>query len=98
VAVHDLPSSPNVIQVIKSKPTIWVGHVARLGDGGVAYKNVVGRPEGNSPLGRPRRRWEDKVTIDLQKVGYGGMDWVALAQDRDRWPALVNVVMNIRVT
>ena len=97
VDIHDLHSSPNVIPVIKSKPTIWVGHGARLGDGGIAYKIVVGRPEGKRPLGRPRRRWEDKVTIDLQEVGYGGMDWIALAQDRDRWRALVNVVMNIRV-
>jgi hypothetical protein len=66
---HDLYSSPNVIQVIKSKTTTWVGHGARLGDGGVACKIVVGGPEGKRPLGIPRRRWEDKVTIDLREVG-----------------------------
>jgi hypothetical protein len=66
------------------KTTAWVGHGARLGDGGVACKIVVGRPEEKMSLGRPRSRWEDKVAIDLQEVGYGGTDWIALAQDRVR--------------
>jgi len=75
-----------------------VGHGARIGDGTIAYTIVVGRPEGKRPLGRPRRRWEDNVTMDLQEAGYGDMDWIALTQDKDRWRALVNVVMNIRVS
>ena len=55
------------------------------------------KPEGNRPLGRPRRRWEDNIKMDLQEVGYGGMHWMELAQDRDRWRALVNAIMNLRV-
>ena len=58
---------------------------------------LVGEPEGKRPLGRPRCRWEDNIKMDLQEVGCGGMDWIKLAQDRDRWKALVNVVMNLRV-
>jgi len=58
---------------------------------------LVGKPEGKRPLGRPRYRWEDNIKMDLQEVGCGGMDWMSLAQDRDRWRALVNVVMNLQV-
>jgi hypothetical protein len=61
------------------------------------YRGLVGKPEGKRPLGRPRRRWEDNIKMDLQEVGGGGMDWFGLAQDRDRWRALVNEVMNLRV-
>jgi hypothetical protein len=61
------------------------------------YRVLVGKPEGKSPLGRPRHRWEDNMKMELQEVGYGGMDWIELAQDRDRWQALVNVVVNVRV-
>ena len=59
--------------------------------------DLVGKPEGKRPLGKPRLRWEDNSTLDLQEVGCGGMDWIELAQDRDRWWALVNAVMNLRV-
>jgi hypothetical protein len=61
------------------------------------YKVLVGKPEGKRPLGRPRRRWEDNIRIDLQEVGCGGMDWIGLAHDRDRLRALMNEVMNLRV-
>jgi len=61
------------------------------------YRELVGKTEGQRPLGRPRHRWEDNIKMDFQEVGCGGMDWIKLAQDRDRWRALVNVVMNLRV-
>jgi len=61
------------------------------------YRVLVGNPEGNRPLGRPRHRWEDNINMGLQEVGCGGMDWINLARDRDRWMALLNVVMNLRV-
>ena len=60
-------------------------------------QGLVGKSEGKTPLGRPRHRWEDNIKMDLQEVGCGGMDWIELAQDRDRWWALVNPVMNFRV-
>jgi hypothetical protein len=68
-----------------------------MGEKSGAYRIFVGRPEGRRPLGRPRRRWEDNIKIDLQDVGWVGKDWTELAQDRDRWRALVNAVMNLRV-
>jgi hypothetical protein len=69
-----------------------------MGERRGAYRALVGKPEGRRPLGRPRRRWEDNIKIDLQEVGWGGgMDWINLAQDRERWQALVNAVMNLRV-
>ena len=74
----------------------WAGHVARMGEGRGVHRVLVGKPDGKRPLGRPRRRWEDNVKMDLQQVGGGG-DWMELAQDRDRWRALVNAVMNLRV-
>jgi hypothetical protein len=61
------------------------------------YRALVGKPEGRRPLGRPRRRWEDNIKMNLREVGWGGMDWINLAQDRYRWRALVNAVMNLRV-
>ena len=72
----------------------WAGHLARMGERG-AYRVLVGKPEGKSPLGRPRHRWEDNVKMDLKEVGWG-MDWIDLAQNRDRWQSLVSWVMNFR--
>jgi hypothetical protein len=75
----------------------WAGRVARIGEGRGVYRVLVWKPDGKRPLGRPRVRWEDNIKMDLQEVGCGGMDWIELAQDRDRWRALVNAVMNLRV-
>ena len=72
------------------------GHVARMGERRVVHRVLVGKPEGKRPLGRPRRRWEDNIKMDLREV-VGGGDWMELAQDRDMWRALVNTVMNLRV-
>jgi hypothetical protein len=83
-----LYSSPNIIKMIKSRGMRWAGHVARL----------VGKPEGRRPLGRPRRRWVDNIKIDLRETGWGGMDWIDLAQDRDQLRALLNTEMNFRVS
>jgi hypothetical protein len=68
-----------------------------MGEGRGVYRLLVGKPEGKRPLGRPRFRWEDNIKADLQEVGCGGMEWIGLAQDRDRWRAFVNAVMNLRV-
>jgi hypothetical protein len=93
--LHDLYSSPNIMRVVKSRMR-WTGQVVRMGEKRGVYTVLVGKPEGKR-LGRPRRRWEDNIRRDLQEVGYGGMDWIGLAQDRDRWRAIVNAVMNLRV-
>ena len=76
----------------------WAGHVARVGGRRVVYRVLVGKPEGKRPLGRPRRRWEENIQMDLQEVECGGMDVIDLAQDRARWRALVIAVMNLRVS
>jgi hypothetical protein len=68
-----------------------------MGERRGAYRALVGKPEGRRPLGRSRRRWVDNIKMDLREVGWGGMDWINLAQDRDRWRALVSAVMNLRV-
>ena len=85
------------MRVIKSRRMRWPGHVARMGEEMVVYRLLVGKPEGRRPLGRPRRRWMDNIRMDLQEVGCGHVDWIGLAQDRDRWRALVSAVMNLRV-
>jgi len=74
----------------------WAGHVAHLEEGRYVHRVLVGKPEGKKPLGRPRHRWEDNIQMELQEVEGGG-DWMELAQDRDRWWALVNTVMNFLV-
>jgi len=75
----------------------WAGHVARMGEERGVYRVLVGKPEGKRPLGRPRRRWVDNIRKDLQEVGCGHVDWIGLAQDRDRWRTLVSAVMNLGV-
>jgi len=83
--------------MIKSKRMRWAGHVAFMGERRGVYRIWVGKSEGKRPLGRPRRRWKDNSKIYLQEVGCGGMDWIELAQDRDRCRALVNALLNLRV-
>jgi len=95
--LNDLYCSPNIVRVIKSRRRSWTGHVARMGEERGVYRVLVGKPEGRSPLGRPRRRWVDNIRVDLQEVGCGYMDWIRLAQDRDSWRTLVSAVMNLRV-
>ena len=85
------------LRVIKSRRMRWAGHVARMGEGRGVYRVLVGKPDGKRPLGRPRRRWEDNIRMDLQEVGLGYEDWIGLAQGRDRWRALVSAVRNLRV-
>ena len=89
--------SPNIVRVRKWRGMRLAGHVARMGEERGVYRVLVGKPEGRRPLGRPRRRWVDNIRMDLQEVGCGYMDWIGLAQDRDRWRALVSAVMNLRV-
>ena len=95
--LNDLYSSPNIVRVITSRRMRWAGHVARMGEERKVYRVLVGKPEGKRPLGRPRRRWMDNIRMDLQEVGCGYMDWIGLAQDRDRWRTLMSAVMNLRV-
>ena len=83
-ALNDTYSSTNIIQVKKSRSLRWAGHVARMGARRVAYRVLVGKPEGKIPLGIPKCRWEDNVKVNLKEVGGGGIDWIDLAQDRDR--------------
>jgi hypothetical protein len=95
--LHKLYSSPSIIRIIKSRRMRWVGHVARMGEKRNVYRLFIGKPEGKRPLGRPRHRWIDNVKMDLLEIGLSVVDWIGLAQDRYRWRALVNVVMNLRV-
>jgi len=85
------------VWVIKSKRMRWVEHVARMGEDRAVYRVLVGKPVGKRPLVRPTHRWVDSIRMDLQEVGCGYMDWIGLAQDRDRWWTLVSAVMNLRV-
>jgi hypothetical protein len=96
--LHGLYSSPSIVRVIKARRMRWAGHVARMGEVRGAYNILVGRPEGRRSLGRPRRRWEDSIKMDLREIEFGDVDWIHLAQDKDRLRALVNTVMNLRVS
>jgi hypothetical protein len=95
--LNDLYSLSYIVRVVKSRRMRWAGHLARVGEGRVVHRVLVGKPEGKRPLGRSRRRWEYNIKRDLQEVGGGCGDWVERAQDRYRWRALVSTVMNFRV-
>jgi hypothetical protein len=95
--LHNLYSSTDIIRQVKSRRMRWAGHVARMGEERKVYKILVGKPEGKRPLGRPRSRWEDGIRMDLREIGLGCVDWIRLAQDRDRWRAVASAVMNLRV-
>jgi hypothetical protein len=96
--LRDLYSSPSIIRKIKSRRMRWAGHLARMGEKRNAYRLLVRKPEGKRPLGKPRRRWVDNIKMDLLEVGWDVVDWIALAQDRDKWRPLVNAVMELRVS
>jgi hypothetical protein len=95
--LSDLYSLPNIVRVVKSRRMRWAGHIARMGEGRGVYRVLVGKPEGKSTLGRPRRRWEDNIVMDLQEVGGSCGDWRELAQDRDGWRVIVGTVRYLRV-
>jgi hypothetical protein len=83
--------------VLESRKMGWVGHVARMRETRIVYNILVGKPEGDRALGRPRRRWNDNTRMGLRKICWEAVDWIHLAQDRDQWRALMNIVMNLRV-
>jgi hypothetical protein len=95
--LHGLYSSPSIVRVIKARRMRWMGHVSRMGEVRGAYNILVASPEGRRPLGRPRHRWEDNIEMDHREIGFGDVDQIHLAQDTDRWRALVNTVMNLRI-
>jgi hypothetical protein len=95
--LRDLYSSPSIIRIIKSRRMRWAGRVAPMGEKRNAYRLLVRKPGGRRPLGRPRRRWLDNIMMGLVEVGWGDVDWIGLAQDKDRWRALANSVLNLRV-
>jgi hypothetical protein len=95
--LSDLYSLPIILRVVKSRRMRWAEHMALMGEGTGVHRVLVGKPEGKKPLGRPRRMWEDNIKMDLQEMRGVYGDWMELAQDRDRWRALVSAVMNFRV-
>jgi hypothetical protein len=86
-----------IIRINKSRRMRWAGHVVRMGENRNAYRILVGMPEGKRPLGRPRHRWVDNTKMDLREIGWYGVDWIDMAQDRDQLRALLNTVLNLRV-
>jgi hypothetical protein len=95
--LHNLYSSPSIIRIVKSRRMRWAGHVARMEEKRNVYRLLVGKPEGKRPLRRRRRRWIVNIKMDLLEKGLSVVDWIGLAQDRYRWRALMNAVMNFRV-
>ena len=95
--LHSLYRSPNIVRVIRSIRLRWAGHIARMEERRSAFKIITGKTTGKRPLGRPRRRWEDNIRMDLEEIGINEGNWVDSARDRDYWRALVNAALNLRV-
>jgi hypothetical protein len=95
--LNDMYSSPNIVWVKQSRRMRWAGHVGCMGDRRGVYRILVGKPGGKRALGRPRHKRGNNINMDLQEMGCGGLDWIELAQVRNRWRTLVNAVMNLRV-
>jgi hypothetical protein len=95
--LRDSYSSPSIIRIIKSRRMRWADHVERMGEKRNTYRLLVGKPEGKRPLGRPRYKWVNNIKMDLEEVGWGNVDWIDMAKDRNRWRALVISVLNLRV-
>ena len=95
--LHSLYRSPNIVRGIKARRVRWAGHVARMEEGRSAFKILTDKPTGKRLLGRPRRRWEDNIRMDLEEIGINARNWVDSAQDRNYWRALVNAALNLRV-
>jgi hypothetical protein len=95
--LHNLYSSPDIIRQVKSRRMKWAGHVARMGVERKVYKVWVGKPEGKRPPGRPRRRWEDGIRMDLREIGLGVCGLDSTGSGQGRWRAVVSAVMNLRV-
>ena len=95
--LHAFYSSPNITRSLKSRRLRWAGHVARMEQSRNAYRVLVGKPEGKRPLGRPRRRWEGSIKMDLREVGCDPGEWIDLAENGDQWRAYARAVMNLRV-
>jgi hypothetical protein len=95
--LHILYSSPNIIRQIKSRRMRLAGYVACIRKERKVHKVLMGKPGGKRPLERPRHRWEDGIRMDLSEIGWGSVDWIQLAQDRDQWWDLVNTVMNLQI-
>jgi hypothetical protein len=89
--LHSLYASPSIIGMTRSRMVRWAGHVARMGRRGMHNRISVGKPEGKRPVGRPRHMWVDNIKMHLREIGWDGMDWIDLAQDRGQWKALVNI-------
>jgi hypothetical protein len=96
--LRDSYSSPSIIRIIKLRRMRWAGYVTGMGKKRNAYRLLMGKPEGKGPLGRPRGRKVDNIRMDLGEVGWGDVDWIGLAQDRNRWRALVNSVLNLLIS
>jgi hypothetical protein len=94
--LHNLYCLPSIIRIIKSRRMRWVGHVAQMGEKRNVYRLLLGKPEGMRPLGRPRSRWIDNIKMDLLEIACSVVDWIGGTQDRYRWRASVNAVMNLR--
>jgi hypothetical protein len=96
-SVQSTAVDTNIVRVIKSRRMRWAGHVACMGEGRGVYSVLVGKPEGKRPLGRPRRRWEENIKLDLREIGIDGANWIRLTQDMVQWRDFVSTVMNLRI-